>query len=136
MDNKKKFFKENKDKGEVSLALVGLIMKKIYKIGFKIVYEKLLKDGDDGAGQFFKIDKAKFEIQNYDALLDDEKIDTPPSHTSLNIDLGEVNENQKKNLTGQEYGKLAAEILKKKVESDKEHQEIFEPISKYFFGNL
>tara|TARA_A100001201_G_scaffold115615_2_gene99285 strand:+ start:1251 stop:2513 length:1263 start_codon:yes stop_codon:yes gene_type:complete len=136
MHNKKKILNEEEKKGEISLALIGLIMKKIYKVGFKIVYEKLLMDGDDGAGKFFKIEGDKFTIENYDALLNDEKIDDAPTFLSEFNEqrLIQLDDQQKSSLTDerQEYAKKASEKLKGQVNADKEDKSIFDTIKNFF----
>ena len=134
MHNKKKIL--NEGEGEISLALIGLIMKKIKKVAFQAVYERLLKDGDEKASDFFKKDVAEnFEIENYEDLLNIKVIGEKPS---ANLIVMKSDENQISNLTSKEsdVGKKATERLDKLVKSD-EDKSLFDGAKgflKSFFG--
>lgn len=133
MDNKKKIL--NEAEGEISLALVGLIMKKIKKVAFQVVYEKLLKDGDARAHEFFKIQGAdKFTINNYEDLLNLEKTNTPPTAAQMTM---QNDDEQIKNLTSKESGMGAQAIQKldKLVKSNDKDKSIFNSVSD-FLKNL
>ena len=128
MENNKKLL--NEGEGEISLALIGLIMKKIKKVAFEVVYEKLLKDGDERASKFFKIEEAKnVTIQNYEDLLNLEKTDAPPETNII-----EMQDEQKQinNLTSAGLGEAAFNKLAKLTKSNSKDNEAFKTLGNSF----
>lgn len=127
MDNKKKIL--NEGEGEISLALIGLILKKIKKVAFEVVYEKLLKDGDKKASNFFKEDGVaeNFKIQNYEDLLNLKEIGEKPSAKPIGMKPDTV---QIKKLTSEQHdvGKEAVKRLDKLVKSDEKDKNAFDKV--------
>lgn len=127
MHNKIDLLIENTEGGEISLALIGIIMKKINKVAFKTVYEKLLKDGDSGRSDFFKQD-SKFTINNYDKLLDPNDTSTAPTGKALEI---KDDEGQRNLLVNKEFGKTAANVLSN-TETEKIDKDTVEKFKVFF----
>lgn len=125
MVNKKKLL--NEGEGEISLALIGLIMKKIKKVAFEVVYEKLLKEGDKRTSDFFNFHKKGvdyFKIENYENLLDLKKTDNSIMPTAKEIELQDDTE-QIASMTKDDMGKEAIKKLNKQVKADPEDEGFF-----------
>ena len=141
MDNKRKLL--NEAEGEISLALIGIIMKKIKKVAFQVVYEKLLKDGDDRANKFFKndLENTKFVIKNYEDLLNLEIVDNNKRPDADIIVMNEkADQEQIRKLTSNKPGGLGKEAytkLQKVTKTDDKDNSFFTSLKdtfKRFFG--